>query len=1191
MLKAIVNDKYTEAVLDSGSARNIVRHDFATEVRKTNAAIKLRTAGGNSVEVLGESPVKIQIGGKSIKCTALVVADLPKGLILGNEFLVQNNVVLDYHKGIVKLGNGPDAASVYFMQNHTNRSQADPSPHFVGTLEYLVEHDRLPYAEGEMAQGENSVQNPIKVSVAADYKLIPGAVSTISLMTDKPIHASLDQYSFEINTKLMYQKHLMVMSALKENEGGLEIEVVQSAYGVPPLFRNCTLGYLHKDRQEQDQLLLLYNEINNPKITSTEHDINTDLTGEQKEQLLSLLTEFTDIFANRPEDMGRTDLVQYHIDVQGATPVKRKPYRVSQKEREIIDEQINLMLKNGVIRVSHSPWASPIVLVRKPDGSIRFCIDYTKVNAVTKKTSYPFPNIDDILHHLAGAKFFTTLDLLSAYWQVGIKEECKEYTAFTAPGHGLFEFNVLPYGMVNAGSVFQELADRVFEGLIWREALVYLDDIIVYSNTFEEHLARLRRVFERIRKAGLTLKPSKCAYAKSQTKVLGHVISSEGIAPDQSKLIAIKKFPRPHNVKSVQSFLGLCNYYRKFVKDFSKIARPLYDITKSSGFQWSDSQEKAFSTLKEKLVSAPVLHRFDPSKDCELRTDACKSGLGAILLQTGEDNQQHPVAYASRSLTKAEQNYTVSELEALGIIWSLQYLRHLVYGRKTRIVSDHHTLCFLQTARNLTGRLARWAVKLSEYDHEIVYRSGKNHKDADCLSRYPVLDATPQDEESALDIPTFLMEADELIQHQQADNSIRLLTIALTNPLDPQITIGIAKRAKNFSLDDGVLYKKNATGIGKDKLLVMPREMIAEILYSHHAEPLFGHLGITKTLEKIKSRYYWDGLQKDVESFVKGCPDCQARKGSKMKPPGSLQPIPISTPFERIGIDLLGPFRRSTRGNTMIIVATDYATRYVEAAALPDGKATSVAKFMLENIITRHGAPRYILSDRGATFRSELVTNLLQLMGVTSHFTTSFHPSCNGLVERCNKTIADMLSLYVGTDQTDWDVHLPHVIFAYNTAIQDTTKMSPFHLVYGRFPILPTEATLMAPTNVDNCITIRERALAARSLAATHIKEKQQKDKARFDVRHRHLDFNPGDQVKLFTPLRKKGRSTKLLLKWGGPFTILRKVGPVDYEIQKGENTRSPRDIVHISRLLPYNDQWSGPICDLGQNAQGQHAQ
>lgn len=347
-------------------------------------------------------------------------------------------------------------------------------------------------------------------------------------------------------------------------------------------------------------------------------------------------------------------------------------------------------------------------------------------------------------------------------------------------------------------------------------------------------------------------------------------------------------------------------------------------------------------------------------------------------------------------------------------------------------------------------------------------------------------------------------------------------------------------------------------------------------MYSNHSEPLSGHLGTAKILHRIQQRFYWDGLRKDVERFIKGCPDCQARKGQQnRKPVGLLHPIPVGTPFEKVGIDILGPFRRSSQGKTVIVVATDYATRWAETEALPSGKAGPIAKFILEKIITRHGTPKELLSDRGKVFQSELVKELLKSMGTTSQFTTAYHPSTNGLTERLNKTLADMISIYTNTNQTNWDQYLPHVTFAYNSTKQDTTNFSPFMLVYGREPILPSEANLLpTPTSLDST-DIRNTSLAVRSLAVENIKRKQRIDKYRYDAKHRHVEYQEGDQVKVFTPVRKVGRSEKLLLRWFGPYYITRKVSDVDYEIQKGPSKSAKKDIVHVSRILPYYDPWT----------------
>ncbi|KAF2890342.1 hypothetical protein ILUMI_15832 [Ignelater luminosus] len=351
----------------------------------------------------------------------------------------------------------------------------------------------------------------------------------------------------------------------------------------------------------------------------------------------------------------------------------------------------------------------------------------------------------------------------------------------------------------------------------------------------------------------------------------------------------------------------------------------------------------------------------------------------------------HPIAYVSRSLTQADKNYTTSELEALAVVYCLGYLRHLIYGRPIKIITDHHAICFLKTLKNPTGKLARWTIKLSEFDFTIVHKQGSANRDADCLSRNPVSTPTNQDEQTALEIPTYLLDSNDISNVQNADPKLKELIQAINNP--DSVSIGTARRAKGFLLENDVLYKHNPSPDGNSNLLVIPSQLKHEILFSHHSDPTAGHLGFTKTYFKIKHRYYWDGMLKDIEKFVKGCPDCQARKRqAHFKPAGLLQPIQVSLPFDRVGIDLLGPFRRSRNGNTMIVVATDYATRWAETKALPTGKARPVAKFLLDNILTRHGSPRYLLSDRGKTFQSEIVTELLKIMGVRSCFSTSYHP-------------------------------------------------------------------------------------------------------------------------------------------------------------------------------------------------------
>lgn len=485
-----------------------------------------------------------------------------------------------------------------------------------------------------------------------------------------------------------------------------------------------------------------------------------------------------------------------------------------------------------------------VVLVKKKDGKVRFCVDYRKLNNVTKKSNYPIPQKDEILTYLHGAKYFTTLDMFSGYWQVPMDEASKQYTAFVAQGHGQYECNVLPFGLTNAPATFQHLADQVFQGIKWKEILIYLDDIIIFSTTLEEHLEKLEKVFQRLRDANLTLKLGKCMFVQTTINILGYTVSETGLTIDESKLVAIKEFPTPKSVKQIQNFVGLCNYYRKFIKNFSLIARPLHLMTKKDQiFSWGEPERKAFEALKQKLLSAPVLQHYDPKKVCELRVDACKTGIGAILLQEGGDKHMHPVSYISRSLSKAERNYSVTELEGLAVIWALGYLRHLVYGKQVTIMTDHHALCWIRSLKDPTGRLARWSLKLSEYDYVIKHKSGSLNKDADCLSRNPVLQATNEDTEESNDVPTFLLQTQDIEKEQQKDTDLVQLKNALLDPTTA--SIGLSRRAKNFRLIDNILYKiNNAEGL--QYLLVIPDHWVAEILFSHHNEPTAGHLGIAK---------------------------------------------------------------------------------------------------------------------------------------------------------------------------------------------------------------------------------------------------------------------------------------------------------------------------------------------------------
>ena len=472
------------------------------------------------------------------------------------------------------------------------------------------------------------------------------------------------------------------------------------------------------------------------------------LTVDQQEMVTRLLVQFADVFAATKTELGRTHLVEHEIDVGSTRPIKQRTRRVPLHRQEAEGRLVNEMLEQGVIRPSNSPWASPVVLVEKKDGSVRYCIDYRQLNLATVKDSHPLPRIDESLDALSGSHWFSTLDLQSGYWQVGVKEEDKTKTAFTSRS-GLFEFNVLPFGLCNAPATFQRLMERVLRGLQWKEALLYLDDIIVHGDTFEAALTNLCQVMERLRKADLKLKPKKCDLFQRQVSFLGHIVSGKGILADPAKIDKIKAWPQPTDLRELRGFLGLASYYRKFIKDFALVAEPLHALLrKDATFAWTEECQTAFEELRTLLCSAPILSY--PRRDglFILDTDASNFGIGAVLSQV-QDGEERVLAYASRALSKPERNYCVTRRELLAIVHFTGYFRHYLYGTHFKVHTDHGSLRWLYNFKEPEGQVARWIERLNTFDFEIEHRPGRKHENADALSRHPCVQCGRPEEYSA----------------------------------------------------------------------------------------------------------------------------------------------------------------------------------------------------------------------------------------------------------------------------------------------------------------------------------------------------------------------------------------------------------------------------------------------------------
>ena len=477
---------------------------------------------------------------------------------------------------------------------------------------------------------------------------------------------------------------------------------------------------------------------------------DTDITSAQIEQLRSLLLKYQPCFADQ---LGRTSLVQHHIDTGNSKPIKLRPYRVSPNRRAIISTEIADMLRANIIEPCNGPYAAPITLQPKKDGSLRFCIDYRELNSVTVRDVYPIPRIDDTLDQLQHAKYFSSMDLRSGFWQIELDPSSRDKTAFISHA-GLFRFRVMPFGLTNAPATFQRLMDLVLGGLKWSCALVYIDDIIIYSSSFEDHLTHLELVLRQIQHSGLTLKINKCHFCRTHLKYLGHIVSKDGIQPDPDKLRAVREYPVPTKLKAVRTFLGLTSYYRRFIQNFATLAEPLIELTRKpsvKSFEWTFACQKSFESLRQRLIEAPIIAYPHFDQPFTLQLDASDVGISAILVQKLLDNdnvlREHVIGYASRTLSSSERKFTATERECLAIVYGCNYYRPYLEGARFTAVTDHKALKWLHSTKDLNTRLARWAIQIAAYDMDIQHRPGSENGPPDALSRYP-LDLTSDDDDN-----------------------------------------------------------------------------------------------------------------------------------------------------------------------------------------------------------------------------------------------------------------------------------------------------------------------------------------------------------------------------------------------------------------------------------------------------------
>ena len=1046
-------------------------------------------------------------------------------------------------------------------------------------IDYCTEESPLFSSKPELEEEEGEKAN-VGTIVSQESRSIPARSMIIVPVEMKNTGNSNARKIIEPSNKVLMSKGISVGRILLPSEypsNELDVRLVNFSQTDQWLNVGMVLGQI-VEIEDPEQLIV--SRIGSKEDGSADggranqlsfaESINQDLPSAEKQAITDLLLKYSDCFASTTSELGRSNIVQHSIDTSTHAPLCQPPYKSAWKEREVIQSQVEDMLKAGVVEPSSSPWASPVVLVKKKEGTLRFCVDYRKLNSITTRDVYPLPRVEDALSRLQGSCYFSIMDMQAGYWQVGLNPEDRKKSAFIT-ADGLYQFKVMPFGLTNAPATFQRMMDVLLAGLKWNSCLVYLDDVVVFSKTIDEHLERLEAILLRFRQANLKLKLSKCSFLATTLKVLGYVVSGSGLSPDPAKLSAVQDFPVPLRLRDVQSFVGLCSYYRRSIKDFAIIARPLTNLTKKKqAFVWNEEQQASFAALKQSLLTPPVLGHPDYNLPMEIHCDASGYGLGAILIQR-QDKEERVISYASRLLDKSEINYSVTEQECLALVFALDRFRTYVWGMKVRVVTDHHALCWLMKKRDLAGRLARWGLKLQDVDIEIVHRSGRLHRDADALSRHPV---DPPECES--EIPFFLVQnADETsIQSGQRQSGWWApIFKALESECRSKM---IQKIVRNYEIRGGTLFHRvilNGTAFFQ---LCVPRPYVEQVLLACHDDVTAGHLGVTRTLDKIRKRYFWPRMVRQIIRYVRTCRDCQSRKGTSQGPIGLLKPIQPRLPFERLGIDLIGPFPLSKSRNKYIIVAVDYLTKWVIAQPIPQAKTANV-DFFVRRIVLQHGAPYFLISDRGKCLTSDFAEKLYRDLQTNHLVTAAYHPQTNGLVERFNHTFAQMLSMYVDSCHDDWDEIVDFVVFAYNTSRQESTGASPFLLLYGREAVLPIDVALGnnpdskklgEPVSYSSYLQdLSTRLVTIREIVKRRLIVVQAKQKKCYDKHRKSVSYVPGDLVWIYRPLRKKGRSEKLLHRFHGPYKVVEKLSDLNYFITPASGRRQNIERVHVSSM------------------------
>ena len=1121
VIPAKIAQEQCKVLVDTGASRCCIREDYFNKIPGTSLSllkgVRIRSATGRDLQTLGRAECTFTLGGRDYKMEFIVCKNLRRPAILGLDFLRQNRIGTTWTPtGTFALQRGEEilVESIEVCFENTN-------PMITAYRHYTVPARSIMIVTAKANMQLQDQGRVFEVNATPSFMDKHPSMITLPVLhkTDQEtrenvpyllINLSMEDEEIEKGEELAIMKVCPYQLNEIETEQTDEEEINNIEEN--KIFEQCDM---FDDKTEVDKKF-----ITSPAQIESQRKVklqNAPITDEDRSNFKELCNKYTDIFSRSSEDIGHTPLLKMDIDTGDSPPVCQRPYSLPLKHVEWVTKELEILEKAGVISRSVSPWASPIVIVPKKSEPgepprRRMCVDYRVLNSLLPPvnkahskakgilTLVPLPKIDEIYAQLKGSKVYSAIDMRSGYFHLGLSNDAKPKTAFVPGGpHGAkYEFNRCPFGLSQAPAYFQRLIHEVLKGITF--AFGYLDDILIFSPDNKTHLEHLEVVFQRLREADLKLKASKCNFFKKHIQYLGHLVSGEGIEPLPEKLEAVRKMPPPTTPKEVRQFLGLVGYYRKFVPKFADIARPLTNLTKLDiPYEWTTRCQEAFEFLKEMLLKEPILKYPDPSKPYTLFTDASKFAWACVLTQEYEhefDGKKrkilHPITYMSGLFKGSQVNWATLTKEAYAIYVSVKKLDHYIQDAEVTLRSDHLPLKSFLQKNTLNTKVNNWAIDITSRCRNIQFEYIKGIKNtlADTMSRLikitPEIEQEPEPpgQEFGYDIfetlepiettTHYINELKEEIQIKQEaipDDLLPIVDLTESQLEDIQMKDKFIKNIVNrlvakqqpegkpYYLEGKLLKKYIYDNKQRFEVTVVSPNCAPLLLNLAHDQ--LGHNGTARTYMLLKRTYYWKGMKTDISNYVKQCKLCQKQNILPVKYVSGHFSAPMA-PMEFISMDLIGDFTPSSKGNKYALTVICMLTGYTFCIPIPSKKASDVITAYIDNVYSKFGGSKKILSDNGTEFKNQLFEKIAKELGVEFKcYTAPYHPQSNGRIEGFHHFLKSCMTKHISTTM-EWDQVVHLATAAYNFFPNEHSKESPFFLMFGRDPRVPLN-TLLTP--------------------------------------------------------------------------------------------------------------------------------